>query len=284
MPTVLVPLDGSDFAERALRPGAALAARAGPGADRGRLVLLACAASDEADVIRRRMQDRAELFAELVDVEVRVVEHHPVDGILRTATELPDALLCMATHGRGGGRTAILGSVSEQVVCHATGPVALVGPSCTITRLPGERGRIVVCSDGSPFGEAVLPTTARLVTQLDLQPWLVEVIGPDEAVAWAGEEHTYSELAGARERLARLSAKIPLDAALVRREVLFGLPAARSIVGFTHHISASLIALATHGLTGVRRLVLGSVSADVVRRAPCPVVVVRPAARRQDDR
>ncbi|MCO8128056.1 universal stress protein [Acidimicrobiia bacterium EGI L10123] len=283
MPTVVVPLDGSEFSERALRPGAALAARSGREAARGRLVLVTCAASD-GSVLERRLRDRADLFASIVDVQVRVLEEDPVGGILQTVAEDADALLCMTTHGRGGVRNALLGSVSEQVVCDATGPIVLVGPKCTTTPLPGERSHVVVCSDGSSFGDAVLPVAIRWATQLGLGLWLVTVIGPDEAVALPGERPGHRELRDAQERLTRLAAGIPPEVGSPQTTVLYGLPAPRTIVGHAHRISAALIAMATHGRTGLLRTALGSVTADVVRHSPCPVLIVRPPVQGPVDR
>ena len=49
----------------------------------------------------------------------------------------------------------------------------------------------------------------------------------------------------------------------------------RIVTDAAHELHADVIAMGTHGLTGIRRLWLGSVAEDVVRHAPCPVVTVR---------
>jgi len=58
-----------------------------------------------------------------------------------------------------------------------------------------------------------------------------------------------------------------------------GDPAAE-ILGATKRLRANLIVMATHGRKGLRRLVLGSVAARVVREASCPVLTVTPTASR----
>jgi nucleotide-binding universal stress UspA family protein len=52
--------------------------------------------------------------------------------------------------------------------------------------------------------------------------------------------------------------------------------AAERIVSLAHSVDADLIIVGTHGRSGVKRLLLGSVAEEVVRRAPCGVLVIRP--------
>jgi nucleotide-binding universal stress UspA family protein len=275
MPTYVVPLDGSDFAERALRPAAALAARHPTGS--ARLLLLACAWPQDPPV-EGRLEDRADLLRDIVDVDVRILTAtDPAEGISQTLAAIPDSVLCMATHGRGAVRAAVLGSTAEKVLCHATEPVVLVGPSVQGSILPGERGRLVVCSDGSPFAAAILPAAAQWATELHLDPWLVEVIGPDEGVHEPGQPPVTELREEAEQHLADLAARLGPDGGDVHTAVLHGTPASRAISDFAADLPASLIAMATHGRTGLLRSALGSVASDVVRKAPCPVVLHRPA-------
>jgi nucleotide-binding universal stress UspA family protein len=69
--------------------------------------------------------------------------------------------------------------------------------------------------------------------------------------------------------------------------VLLSAPVAEAIVGFARDVATDLIVMSSHGRTGVRRLVLGSVAEAVARTAPCPVLIVRrdepePAAVEED--
>jgi nucleotide-binding universal stress UspA family protein len=278
MPTFLVPLDGSSFAERALRPAAALAARHDGGGTPGRVLLLACTWPEDPPV-QPRLDDRAALLGDVVDVDVRVLDGvQPAEGILQTLAVVPDAVLCMATHGRGGLRAAVLGSVAEDVLCRADTPVLLVGPGVQGTVLPGERGRMIVTSDGSPVAETVLPHAARWARDHRMQPWLVEVIGPDEGVHPPGQPSVIELRQEAERRLERLVSRLDDAGQPVRTEVLHGLPASRSINGFAADLPASLIVMASHGRSGLLRTALGSVAGEVVRHAPCPVLVHRPSS------
>jgi nucleotide-binding universal stress UspA family protein len=65
--------------------------------------------------------------------------------------------------------------------------------------------------------------------------------------------------------------------------VLLGQPAAQAITSFARDAGVDLVVLASHGRTGLARLVIGSVAEAVVRTAPCPVLVVKPPAVRRKE-
>jgi nucleotide-binding universal stress UspA family protein len=275
MTTVVVPLDGSAFAERAIRPACGIAARF----PAGRLLLLTC---NPTNVPRawEHLRDRARLFSGVIDVDIDVVEGpEPADAIVRAVASRAAAVLCMASHGRGGLRAAVLGSVAEEVVCAYEGPVVLVGPTCHTALLPGEAGRMVVCSDGSTFSDGVIPVASAWATDLGLQPWLVEVVSPDEIPAPPEQPVRNREEEAALQRLERLGARVEDPELSPQIEVLHGPSASRSIADFATRLPASLIAMATHGRAGLARTALGSVATEVVRRAPCPVLAVRPSTQ-----
>jgi nucleotide-binding universal stress UspA family protein len=270
--TVVVPLDRSVLAETALRPAAAFAARAAE----GRVLLITCDPAD-ADRARWYLADCAERFRTVVDVDVEVVTNRtPADAILAMTMGIPGSLLCMATHGHGGVRRALLGSVAEEIVCRATTPILLVGPRCRTALLPGEIGNVVVTSDGSTFSEAILPHAAAWARTMDLTPWLVEVVGPDEEVNHPDQPPRNREIEAGTKRLTKLTALVDAGGRDSRIQVLHGADTAGSIAAFAERLPAALIAMATHGRSGLARTLIGSVSAGVVRQAPCPVLLVRP--------
>jgi nucleotide-binding universal stress UspA family protein len=276
MTTIVVPLDGSEFAERALRPACAVAAQL----PRGRVSIVTVNPESREDA-ERYLRDRAGLFANVVDVDVEVVEHSdPGDGILDKAAAVPDAIVCLATHGHGGFR-ALRGSVAERVICRSTDPLLLVGPECRVSLLPEEAGRMVVCSDGSAFSQAILPVASAWAGHLRLEPWVIEVVVPDEAVVPADQPVRDREVEAASERLMRLASTLDARGERARWEVLHGADLGSSIAGFAAQLPAGLIAMATHGRSGLARAALGSVAMDVLRSSPCPVLVVRPTGTDQ---
>jgi nucleotide-binding universal stress UspA family protein len=113
MPKIIVPLDGSEFAETALEPAANLAEQLG------------------ATLILVRVEDSPAAVRDALDylppAQARVAEHHPrlsiatdvcvgepAEGIEQAVARLEAALVVMATHGRGGAMRAILGSVAGE--------------------------------------------------------------------------------------------------------------------------------------------------------------------------
>lgn len=270
MATIVVPLDGSPFAERALRPAVAIAARLGT----GRLLLVRCT-PDDVDEARRHLDDRAEQFAGVVDVDTRIVgAGEPAEHVLAAVSAEPDAMLCMATRGRTSLGAALLGSTAADIVRGSDRPLVLVGPASQTVLLPGERGHLLVCSDGSGFSNAVVPVAAQWCDRLDLHPWLTEVVGPDEDPEPAREPVPNREVAAATARLGELAAAFT-DPGAVGVEVLHGSPG-QSIPWLAERLPAALIAIATHGRTGLDRVTMGSVATQIVRHAPCPVLVTRP--------
>jgi nucleotide-binding universal stress UspA family protein len=271
MTTIVVPLDGSAFSERALRPACSIAARL----EHSRVLLVSCT-PDDVDLAQHDLDDRAHLYSEVVHVETRLVDDgDPARAILAAAASESDAIVCMATHGRGGIGATVLGSVAKQVVCRSTQPLVLVGPHCRTALLPDERGRLLVCSDGSTLSDSIIPIAAEWCERLHLEPWLAEAVPPDENPEAAHRPARNRQVEAATARLAKLSARLGASGAPARSEVLHGTPS-RAIARFAERLPAALIAIATHGRSGLTRITMGSVATDVVRHAPCPVLITRP--------
>ena len=271
MTTIVVPLDGSAFSERALRPACSIAARLPD----SRVLLVSCT-PDDVDLAQHHLDDRARQYSDVVEVETRLVHNgDPALAILATVASEPDAMLCMATHGRGGIKATVLGSVAKQVVCRSTRPLVLVGPHCRTALLPAERGRLLVCSDGSALSDSIIPIAAEWGERFGLEPWLAEVVPPDEYPEAAHRPPRNRQVEAATARLAKLSARLGTSGVPARSEVLHGTPC-HTIAGFAERLPAAMIAIATHGRSGLTRITMGSVATDVVRHAPCPVLITRP--------
>jgi nucleotide-binding universal stress UspA family protein len=107
--------------------------------------------------------------------------------------------------------------------------------------------------------------------------------------AWPGPESPFSPPPHASEKeaagqLAEWTAEAERLAGSAISSVMLSSPVAAAIVGFARDDASDLIVMSTHGRTGFRRLVLGSVAEAVVREAPCPVLLVRrPESRDEVD-
>lgn len=283
MSRIVVPLDGTPLSERAVRPAVSLAVRLG-----AEVVLLGARPGPDDTVVdgadRADLDDLAAIFTDIVRVGVRVVDVAAVDAVVQAVDEGgPGSLVCMATHGRGELGRLAMGSTAESVIQRTNVPVILIGSKCRSWPIVGERARVILCSDGSAASEVLVPMATGLLERGNSTVWAVEVVPPDENVVIPGDpaaDHPRenTEVAAALERLGELrerllSSGIPSERVEIR--AAHGEDVARAVEHLADQIHASLIAVATHGRTGVRRVALGSVAIGIVREAPCPVLVVR---------
>jgi nucleotide-binding universal stress UspA family protein len=147
------------------------------------------------------------------------------------------------------------------------GPLIVVGPKASTDRVDFQ-GELIVPVDGSDFSETMLSLGAAWGIGLGARPWVVEVVAPDQVQVEDATEGSYAA------RLARDIRRTSHHD--VQFEVLHGKRPGKAIADFADSIEASLIVASTHGRTGLARLTLGSVAMEIVRHAPCPVVLTRP--------
>ncbi len=261
--TVIVPLDGSDFALRALPVGTAVAR-----AFEAELLLVTTPMTleehDPSDLPVWLPEAAATTGYERVRTEL-LPEHDELTALDRCVARAEEPALCMATRGRGALGTAVLGSVAQRAVHELGLPTALIGPnSDTKWRVDGP---IVVCHDGSVASDAILPAAREWARALRLKVVIVHVSRPREAATPSAPiaaieravEFFHDDLADDGVRL--LSHRHP----------------AAGILGLLDDVDASLVALSTHGRTAMDRLTLGRVSGAVIHAAPCPVLTTRPS-------
>jgi nucleotide-binding universal stress UspA family protein len=149
--------------------------------------------------------------------------------------------------------------------------------------------RILVPLDGTAAAERVLPYVVPLaerfgasLTLLEATPTPADVAAAEAAVGAIPvspplvdpDQVAGAEQAGAADYLGRLVDRLRGRGFPVERALAQG-PAADAIVAHAERVGADLIAMATHGRSGLGRLLLGSVADQVVRHAPCPVLLVR---------
>ena len=125
--TLIVPVDGSDAAERAIHVAQRLVTQL----DRCDLLVMTASGPDDKD--RRDYLDILVGQATVPGVRAKFIEDPvPALAIARLAESISDATICMTTHGRGRIATPFLGSVATAVLRQSTTPVLLVGPHCLV--------------------------------------------------------------------------------------------------------------------------------------------------------
>ena len=212
-------------------------------------------------------------------VTTHVVEGDAAQVILDLAQTSGADCIVMSTHGRSGFVRWTLGSVAERVLHGARIPVFLV--RATTEPRQHKLQTILLPLDGSAVAEKALPEAQALAKANDAHILLLQVIQrmgagnqqmlfKNEAAAkatfaeWRAEAETY--LAGVARRL---------EAAGVASNyrVVVDNPD-RAICALTKGSGVDLIVMGTHGRTGVRRWVYGSVANKVLRDAGCPLLLV----------
>lgn len=258
--TVVVPLDGSSASARSLQPAKAIARAFG--ADLSIVsVVLPSFVSTVTDRIRGQAA-RAGVLEPAITLDVSSMA--PADRLLATLEDDPGLLLCMATTGRSRFGQ-VLGSVAEALLRSRSGPFVLVGPECRPDAFGGG-GPLVVPVDGSDTADSVLDHVQLWAERAAMTPHLITVAAPGGT---DGDPERASAEAGSVRRRARQIRGADW-------EILHHAKAASAIVDHARDVDASMIAMATHGRTGLGRVVLGSVAMEVAHRASCPVLVHRP--------
>jgi nucleotide-binding universal stress UspA family protein len=280
---VLFPTDGSECAEQARHHAFYLADRFEAALHVIHVEEREPELSDVIDVCEADVL--ADLHAPMGDTvvaESRVRERtvaHPsvVDGILSYAAEHDTTLTVLGTHGRSGIRRLVLGSVAEEVVRRASHPIMTVGRGATPPK-EMEGGHLLVPIDFSDQQPRLLAHARELARAYGMTLTLLHVVEmeslPDVYGAYADPPEP-GVLADRTETvLDERAQRLREHGVDVRVEVRDGY-AAPETLDAAEKMDADLLAIATHGRSGIERMLMGSVAETVIRRAPCPVFVVK---------
>lgn len=297
---ILVPLDGSPFAEQALAPAMQLAR-----ALHARVLLLRSiqpvysvvpVAAGEyewlwPDSVREDHRHEVEDYLESVrrqvacpecTIHTAVHDGDPAGVIVDAVADAGVNLVVISTHGESGVRRAVFGSVTERVLHSVACPVL-------VTRTKQPIRRILVPLDGSELSELALPPALELAAGFGARLVLLRVnellaVNPlDVAMSWEWdvvepEQRIVGERRQAAEAYLReIVLRFGLSPADVQTIVLDGSPVDR-IQEFARLYDVDLIAMSTHGRTGLRRWLYGSVASKVLRGTERSMLIVRPSA------
>ena len=235
--SLLVALDGTPFAERAVGPASALAARLGIG------------------------------------VELWSAVSSPVEEISAAVAADRHRLVCLATHGRN--RTAEMAhSVSNAVVAASDGPVLLVGPA--VTAHPPAAGGVAVCVDGSPESEAVIPLALAWAAALQVGVRILTVAEPvPESVRQPGiYPRLHGPRGDADAYVEALASAWSGDITVTGQAIYDPVDVDGALAHAFAADPPDLVVMGTKSPHGLRRLILGSTAAALAHRSPAPVLVV----------
>lgn len=256
MTTFVVPLDGSEFAEHALPVASGLARRVD-----GKVLAVTSAWDGRLVEPEKYLRTLATWTTGVETLLVR--DRDAVGAVDFVARDGSDRTVCMTSHGRGGLRWAMLGSVAEAVVRRLEAPTLLVGRHCDARRVDGTE--LVVCWNGSAAANALLAPAATWAKALALDVQVVYVAHPLDVESI---EHPDEVLATAVDKLAA-------EGLNVGAHVLRGNYPAGVLADYASGRPVALVAAASSERTGVARVVLGSTTMGLVGSAPCPVLVAK---------
>lgn len=299
---MVIPLDGSEVAESVLPYVKELAVRFGiyP------IFLYVCDSHETSSlaVYQGYIEHMAENISNYIQentgtptrdkvlkAEGKAVVGHPAEEILRCADEKEADLILMATHGRSGIKRWALGSIADKVLRSSTIPVWLIRATAPAGKTVDKESlkTILVPLDGSELAESVLPHVEMLAKQGDAEAVnvvLIQVCEPltilpvstlEVPVNWGSvmEEHMGYARKAAGQYLAGVTARLTAAGLKVSSEVIEGHPASE-IINYANKTPSSIIAMATHGRSGIGRWTYGSVAEKILSGASHPIFLVRP--------
>ena len=212
------------------------------------------------------------LRASNVNAYLELREGMPAEEILKVAREKKVDLIAITTHGRRGVVRLIAGSVAEEVLRKTDIPLLVTRPNTVVH----EWKRIVVALDGSERSESVLPEAVRLARKLGAALEILRVAVPVVA-AGAGEAPIMLPPEDPMPYLKGVLKGLDLRGIEARAVALEGHPS-EAILRHLAESAASLLCMTTHGRSGLARILLGSVAEEILRKAPCPVLLQRNVA------
>ena len=254
---------------------------------------------DQPSVVSDEITETQEMIRKLEDIVEkqlnRVVNSHASDDlaiittkkrgmsaapvILEYASDQDIDLIVMGTHGRRGMGHLLLGSATEEVVRMAKCPVFTIRESEKPKSLEAIN-KILVPVDFSDYSKNALAYAAEIAesygAQLQLFHVIEETIHP--AYSLSGKSSKIELAPGIEEDCRKRIGQMIQETGISKEDteiIINSGQAALEIIKFATDNLSDLIVIATHGLTGIEHLLLGSVTEKVARMAPCPVFTIK---------
>jgi len=284
---ILVPLDGSDLAELALPYAEELA-----NAFKSEIILLHV--SDPADTHYRHMhelyvQEVADRIKERVrKVSPVVVSGKAADEIISYTDKNKVDLIIITSHGRSGIMSWATGSIASKLLQGANMPLLLVRAAKPKRKVTREvlLNRVLLPLDGSEAGEAAVEYIGELMSRLESEVILFGVVSSGQHIRTVGglDYISYPEeqlamfkkeaeeyLDGVYRRLKRRKGTVKVTLKVGDKVGDVG----QEIIKFAEKERVNLIAISSHGHSGIEKWVFGSIANKVVQGSKAPVLVVK---------
>ncbi len=297
---IMVPTDGSGFDREAIRVALRVAERSqatvrlvrvhstgaffGMGSSPETAIVSAAVLQKERDRILSELYALAAECRSTSDAKIGIaLEDGPVPEALESYASRNNVdLIVISSHGRGGIARLSLGSVTDSLIRHTTVPVLVVKPHASyLNPQAGEPFRhVIIPLDGSNLAEQILPEVVALTKRDEARLTLLKVLVPRTSSQKAMDADRASwwdkDVSAAQSYLFRTAGRLREDGFLTTTDVIVGGNIAEAIADYAGMVRADLIAIATHGRSGISRALRGSVADVVIRTARTSMLVFRP--------
>ncbi len=233
---------------------------------------------NEANILTMKMASRLENLG--VDAKPKILRSK--ESVWQSLIDLSDAeksdLMVAGTRGLGAFRRMVLGSVSTNLVNHASCPVLVVRKR--VYRIETEVQKILVATDGSKSANKAVETAASIAKSVGAELKIAHVVYiPPYAYTGGGYalSEIYKDLTEEGKRIAAEAAKLADDNGVHAIVELIDNQRSpvQAIVDLAEEDKSDLVVVGTSGLGGLKKVFLGSVANGVVHYAKCSVLVTR---------
>ncbi len=278
---ILVAVDGSDSSKNAFRQACRIAFM-----DKSWLTVITTIPPYEdlfqipsiQEKVSRALREEGEKvlagirkIAKEEDAYIKTVleEGTPFQAIVDTAEEGNYDLIVMGRHGTKLIERALVGSVTARVIGNSQRDILVFPLSTTIGW-----GRIMVATDGSKYSRLATEKTIDIAKAHDSEVCAVSVVDVTEEFQAQAPEAVEKLVEKAKDYVEEV--KQSAGAAGVKIEALVREGESYKVItDLSKKFKSEVIIMGSHGRTGVKRLLMGSVTEKVIGYAPCPVLVVR---------
>jgi len=283
---LLVPLDGSELGERALAYATELAV--GLGSE----VQLICVHLHHDDETRRmcdtyigRIAERLRSSLNARNNNIRVhpvfVNGEPATRIINYADKEGISLIVLSSHGHSGIMPWAVGSTANKIIRISHKPVLLIRSMMPIAQKDGLFRKILLPLDGSQVGEAALPYVQEVASALGSEVVMLRVVESELKIHSIGApdrilvpEQVIEEIRQAAKKYLDGEKRKFLSGAV--RTLLKDGNIAYEILMVSEEEKVSIVAMSTHGLSGIERWMLGSISDKILQSGKTPFLLVPP--------
>lgn len=194
-----------------------------------------------------------------IEIYKYVANDDPAAAILDIADQEDVELIVMTSHGASNERQWTLGSVTRKVLHSAPCPVLVVRDGVPIQRL-------LITLDGSEISQHALSPGMNVARALDLEVTLLQVLDQDEYKGMKADSEAY---------LSALADQYRQEEDSIHTAVASG-PTAQTVLDIAKARQIDMIAMATHGRTGLARWIYGSTTEKIIHSTTCSLLIVRP--------